>query len=76
MNKKVKGSAIIIVIISGIVFSIYTSSTYAESEHFSIMQKKYENNIKEYYEKDIENIDDIYTEIYNINKINEKNIIK
>ncbi|MEG1705564.1 MAG: hypothetical protein RR290_03195 [Clostridia bacterium] len=73
-NKKIKGSAILIVILSAVVFSIYTSSTYAQQEHFSIMQKKYEETIKKYYEKDNENIEEIYIELYNINKVNKNNI--
>jgi len=38
------------------------------------MQKKYEKNIVEYYEKDNENIDAIYDELFQINKFNENNI--
>jgi|GEM_PF-2548194 len=77
MNKiknKLRGSGILIVVLSAITFSIYTTSTYAEQQHFNIMQKKYEKNIVEYYEKDNENIDAIYDELFQINKFNENNI--
>ncbi len=75
MNKnKLRGSGILIVILSAITFSIYTSSTYAEQQHFSIMAKKYEKSIVGYYEKDNENIDVIYDELLRFNKLNENNM--
>lgn len=60
---KIKGSAILVVIFSSIAFYIYVMSVYSESEHFSIIQNKYEKNItkryeineKEFYEKTLEN---------------------
>jgi len=76
MNKfssKSRGSGILIVILSAITFSIYTSSTYIEQQHFNIMEKKYENNLVEYYGKDNENIDEIYEQLLIINKFNENN---
>lgn len=59
---KIKGSAILVVIFSSIAFFIYVMSVYSESEHFSIIQNKYEKNItnkykvdeKEFYEKTLE----------------------
>lgn len=60
MKKKVRGSGILVVVLSAIAFLIYTTSTYAEVEHFSILQKKYETDIISYYEKDIDNISDVY----------------
>ena len=66
-KSKIKGSGILVVILSSIVFSIYVMSTYAESEHFSILMDKYDNNNKEYYEKYIEDIDTFY------DKVNMKN---
>jgi hypothetical protein len=77
MNKfksKLRGSAVLIVILSAITFSIYTSSTYAEQQHFSIMEKKYEKNIIDYYEKDNANIDKIYDELLRINTLSNNNI--
>lgn len=71
---KLRGSGVLIVVLSAISFSIYASSTYAEQQHFSIMQKKYEKNIIEYYEKDNQRIDEIYDELLQINKLNDSNM--
>lgn len=59
-KKKLKGSGILIVVLSTMVFMIYAATSYSEQEHFSILQKKYESDIIDYYEKDLNNIDDIY----------------
>ncbi|MDD2376538.1 MAG: hypothetical protein PHD15_00715 [Clostridia bacterium] len=72
-RNKSRGSAILIVILSAITFSIYTSSTYVEQQHFNIMEKKYEENIVEYYGSDNENIDEIYEQLFQINKFNQNN---
>lgn len=45
-----KGSAILVVIFSSIAFFIYVMSVYSETEHFSIIQNKYEKYITEKYE--------------------------
>lgn len=77
MNKKVnnlRGSGVLIVVLSAISFSIYASSTYSEQQHFSIMQKKYEKNIIEHYEKDNQRIDEIYEELLQINKLSDNNM--
>lgn len=69
MNKKknsLKGSGILVVILSSIAFSIYAMSTLSEIEHFSILLDKYEENNREYYEKYINDIDEFY-DIYNNN---------
>lgn len=71
---KLRGSGVLIVVLSAISFSIYASSTYAEQQHFSIMQKKYEKNIIEYYEKDNQRIDEVYDELLQINKLNDNNM--
>jgi hypothetical protein len=73
-KSKLRGSAVLIVILSAITFSIYTSSTYAEQQHFTIMEKKYEKNIIDYYEKDNTNIDKIYDELLRINTLSNNNI--
>jgi len=73
-NKKLRGSGILIVVLSAMTFSIYTTSTYAEQQHFNVMEKKYEKNIVEYYEKDNVNIDEIYEQLVDINKFNENNV--
>lgn len=74
MNKsesKYRGSGILIVVLSAITFSIYAASTYAQQQHFDIMEKKYEANIINYYEKDNGNIDEIYDELFRINGVNK-----
>lgn len=45
-----KGSAILVVILSSLAFFIYVMSVYSEAEHFSIIQNKYEKNITKKYE--------------------------
>lgn len=45
-NSKFKGSGILVVILSAMAFSIYTISTFSESEHFGILIDKYEKIIK------------------------------
>lgn len=70
MNKskiKLKGSAVVLVILSAITFTIYSSSTYSQQEHFNLMQKRYEKRIINYYERDLESIDEIYEELVEIN---------
>ena len=52
--KKVMGSGTLIVIISAIVFLIYATSTFSDVRHMKYMQEKYENNIREIYEKDLD----------------------
>lgn len=62
-NKKLMGSGILVVIFVAIAFSIYTMTTFSENEHFSIMLNKYEKNNKEYYERDLEDIEDYYNRV-------------
>lgn len=63
MNKKIKGSAIVVVMLVSIAFSVYVTSTYLEQEHFNLLQTKYEKNLKDIYEKDINNIQDYYNKV-------------
>ena len=49
--KKIRGSAILVVIFSSIAFFIYVMSVYSETEHFSVIQNKYEKNIKKFYQQ-------------------------
>ena len=63
-SNKLKGSAILVVLFSSIAFYIYVMSVNSEAEHFSIIQNKYEKNITEKYNVDI---DDYY------NNTKEKN---
>lgn len=53
-SNKLKGSAILVVLFSSIAFYIYVMSVNSEAEHFSIIQKKYEKNITEKYNIDID----------------------
>lgn len=59
-KRKLRGSGILVVILSSIAFSIYAMSAFAEIEHLSILLNKYEENNKEYYERYIDNIDEFY----------------
>lgn len=61
-KSKLKGSGIFVVVISSITFSIYAMSTYSDQEHFSTMQKKYEESIVKEYEKYNDDIDAFYQE--------------
>ncbi len=67
MSKKIKkrlvGSGTLVVIFSAIAFSIYAVSTFAEQEHYGIMQDKYEKNIIEEYEKNVDNIEEYYDKL-------------
>ena len=58
--KKNKGSGILVVILSSIAFSIYSSTAFLDIEHLSILLNKYEKNNKEYYERYIDNVDGFY----------------
>ncbi|MCX8073987.1 MAG: hypothetical protein N2749_00160 [Clostridia bacterium] len=62
---KLKGSGILVVVLSAVVFMIYASSTYSEQEHYELLQKKYEDSIVKYYEKNIDNIEDMYIKLTN-----------
>lgn len=69
LNKKnLKGSGILVVVLSAMAFSIYAMSTFSESEHFSILVDKYEKNNKEYYERNIDNIEEFYENV-KLNKL-------
>ena len=59
-KKRLKGSGILVVILSAIAFSVYAMSAFSEIEHFSILLDKYEKNNKDYYERNIDNVDDFY----------------
>ena len=68
--KSFKGSAVLVVILSAIVFSIYVVSNFAEQEHYGILQDKYEKNIKEKYEKNTDDVEDFYEQVLENNKGN------
>ena len=48
------GSGTLIVIISAIVFLTYSISTFSDVRHMKYMQEKYEKNIREIYENDLD----------------------
>ncbi len=52
--KSLKGSGTLIVIISAIVFLTYATSTFSDVRHMKYMQEKYEDNIREIYENDLD----------------------
>ena len=65
MNKKrsIRGSGILVVILTSIAFSIYAVSTFSEQEHFSILINKYEKNITKLYGKDLDEMDKFYEKV-------------
>ena len=62
-KNKLKGSGTLVVVLSAMAFSIYTMSTFSESEHFGILVNKYEKNNKEFYERYLDNIDEYYENV-------------
>jgi Na+-transporting methylmalonyl-CoA/oxaloacetate decarboxylase gamma subunit len=67
IKDKLKGSGILVVILSSIVFFIYSMSTFSEQEYFSILQNKYEKDIVKQYESNINDIDSYYDRIASMN---------
>lgn len=63
--KKNMGSSILVVVLTAIVFLVYVSSSYSESEHFYLLENKYEKSIVELYEKDYNNINEYYEKVLN-----------
>lgn len=55
MKRTKKGSAIIVVTVTAIVFLVYTASTYTDILHLRTMHEKYFSNIQSLYEQDYEN---------------------
>ena len=71
LNKsRLKGSGILVIILSAVVFSVYVSSNFAEVEHFGIVSKKYEETIKERYEENTEDIEGYYQDLLEERKNN------
>lgn len=69
--KKLQGSGILVVTLAAIAFTIYTSTTYSDTEHFGIMIEQYEKINKEYYEKYVKDVDNFYEDIYIKNNMNQ-----
>lgn len=54
IKNKNNGSGTLVVIISAIVFLTYSISTFSDIRHMKYMQEKYEEDIRELYERDLE----------------------
>ena len=63
-NMKLKGSATLVVIMSAIIAITYATSTSADVRHMKYMQEKYEKNIRQIYEEDIEYIDENFEKVF------------
>lgn len=61
--KNEKGSISLFVLIAMIFFSIYTLAIYNSISNSQVVQLKANERIKEIYEKDINNVDAIYSNI-------------
>ena len=75
-KRKLRGSGILVVIFATVATSIYMISTFADYEHFDILEKKYENQFKLIGEKRIESIDEYYNKLENEIKTNENYILE
>ena len=72
-KNKLKGSGILVVVLSAIAFSIYSGTAFLETEHFGILVENYEKNIKEKYEENIDDIEAQYNNLIIKNNMNENN---
>ena len=71
MNKKNKGSSILVVILYTVMVIIYISSVQLEQAHFEYISKQYKDINKNKYEEEIKNIEEIYDKIIDLNMYNE-----
>lgn len=62
MNKRkyIKGSGILVVILSAIAFLIYSTTMSSEVQHFDNLLNKYIESNTKYYERYTEDIDSYY----------------
>lgn len=58
-----KGSGTLVVIVSALLFIIYTSSTTADVRHLKYMQEQYEKSIKDMYNVNVNIVESNYDEI-------------
>ncbi len=72
MNKKT-GSAILLVIVSSIIVTIYSTSVYAEQEHFEYISNEYIQNTKDYYSNELDKKEEVYEQLVQYNRYNEIN---
>lgn len=68
--EKIKGSGVLVIILTAVVFMIYSASTYSEELHFELLQKKYENDIINYYNSNVNNIDEVYDNLVDNTNVN------
>ena len=68
-KNKMRGSVILVVVLSAIAFSIYSSTSFLETEHFGVMVSSYIGNIKEKYSKNVSNVEENYDRVILNNKI-------
>lgn len=68
-KNKIRGSGILVVVLSAIAFSIYSSTSFLETEHFGVMVSSYIGNIKEKYSKNVSNVEENYDRVILNNKI-------
>ena len=68
-KNKMRGSGILVVVLSAIAFSIYSSTSFLETEHFEVMVSSYIGNIKEKYSKNVSNVEENYDRVILNNKI-------
>lgn len=68
-KNKMRGSGILVVVLSAIAFSIYSSTSFLETEHFGVMVSSYIGNIKEKYSKNVSNVEENYDIVILNNKI-------
>lgn len=68
-RNKMRGSGILVVVLSAIAFSIYSSTSFLETEHFGVMVSSYIGNIKEKYSKNVSNVEENYDRVILNNKI-------
>lgn len=68
-KNKMRGSGILVVVLSAIAFSIYSSTSFLETEHYGVMVSSYIGNIKEKYSKNVSNVEENYDRVILNNKI-------
>ncbi len=71
-KSKLKGSGILVVVLSAIAFSIYSSTAFLETEHFGILIDSYEKNIKEKYEVHMDDMEIQYNNLIINNELKNK----
>lgn len=68
LNINKRGSGILMIVISLVVIVIYTTTVYTASIHYNYVSFKYKEHNKLNYEKEVEDIDEIYNKLVQINR--------